>query len=152
MAVSPAHRRPFVPLAPQASWVNRVQRVCFYGFHLLTPCSRCLRPRLPARVMVARASYQWSDLASCNVSCMWLILYPRFRDDLAGTSVYGDYNSERSSATFSIRYDALVTPATEVLLTLGNRSVFLVTRFIDFARQGEYLVNASASSATLCMI
>jgi hypothetical protein len=45
-----------------------------------------------------------------------------------------------------------VTPTTEVLFARGDRSTFLVTRFVDFARQGEYLVNASASSAALCQI
>ncbi len=78
-----------------------------------------------------------------------LILY---RDDLAGTDMYGDYSGELSNGTFTIRYGALITPATEVLFTTGDRSQFLVTSFADFASQGAYALNASRSSDTLCLL
>ncbi len=74
------------------------------------------------------------------------------RDDLAGTAMYGDYAGDRSNSTFSIRYSALITPTTEVLFTTGNRSQFLVTRFVDFVAQGAYVLNASRSSDSFCLL
>ncbi len=101
--------------------------------------------------MAACATHHWNHMASGNVSDKNLTIYLSHRDDLAGTSVYGDYSSERSSATFSIRYDALVTPTTEVLFMTGNRAQFLVTRFVDFAAQGSYALFPIQSSGNPCL-
>jgi hypothetical protein len=70
------------------------------------------------------------------------------RDELAGTEVYGTYGSERSQATFSIAYSALITPTTEVMFVTGNRADYIVTRFVDFATTGEYPLNHSRTTTT----
>ncbi len=73
------------------------------------------------------------------------------RDDLAGTSVYGSYGNESSQATFSIAFSALITPDTEVMLVTGTRSDYIVTRFADFATQGEYALNHSQTTGDQCL-
>ncbi len=91
-------------------------------------------------------------MASSNVCDRMILGFILCSDDLAGTAMYGDYAGERSSNTFSIDYSALITPTTEVLFTTGDRSQFLVTRFVNFASQGAYALNASRSSGTLCLL
>ena len=76
------------------------------------------------------------------------ICYSRcFRDRLAGTAVYGTY---QSSTEFSVDYSAYVTPTLRMMFATGNTAYWLVVRYDQIVFNTDNVYRPLAmSTATL---